>query len=102
MIEGNTANLIYVITSYVSAVCVILLGIISYIYRRKTRSKIATLLLFGFLLMLIGWPIVFISSFFPIGFTSVASLVQSISNTLGLAVVTAAFFIFTKNEKQNY
>jgi hypothetical protein len=61
--EGHISNHIFLITNYISAGCMVVLGIIRFLYRRKVRSNISTLLLVGFIFMLSGWPIVFITSF---------------------------------------
>jgi hypothetical protein len=96
--EENTLNLILAITGYVSSGCVVVLGIISLLYQRKTRSNVSKLLLAGFLFMLSSWAVVLIASFLPKGNMTMAVSLQSIIQTVGLIIVTVAFFIFTKNE----
>jgi uncharacterized membrane-anchored protein len=96
--EENTLNQILAITGYVSAGCVVVLGILSLLYQRKTRSNVSKLLLAGFLFMLSSWAVVLIASFLPKGNMTMAVSLQSIIQTVGLIIVTVAFFIFTKNE----
>jgi hypothetical protein len=96
--EENTLNLILAITGYVPAGCVVVLGIISLLYQRKTRSNVSKLLLAGFLFMLSSWAVVLIASFLPKGNMTMAVSLQSIIQTVGLIIVTVAFFIFTKSE----
>jgi len=96
--EGNILNQILTITGCVSAGCIVVLAIISLLYQRKARSNISKLLVIGFILMISSWVIVVIASFLPQGSMTIAVSLQSIIQSVGLIIVTVAYFLITKTE----